>query len=116
MDKIWLKNYPAGVPAEINPNEIASLQALVERSFAKFADQPAYTCMDRTLTYGDLAVTREYEVFFIRDLAAYEQYMINLGHQEIANMIDGGIMMPSVPPAARIRETASSRGMQALGW
>jgi long-chain acyl-CoA synthetase len=54
VDKIWLKNYPAGVPAEINPNEIASLQALVERSFAKFADQPAYTCMDRTLTFGDL--------------------------------------------------------------
>jgi long-chain acyl-CoA synthetase len=54
VDRIWLKNYPAGVPAEINTNEIASLQALVERSFAKFADQPAYTCMDRTLTYGDL--------------------------------------------------------------
>ena len=28
MEKTWLKNYPAGVPAEINPNEIASLQAL----------------------------------------------------------------------------------------
>ncbi len=54
MDKIWLKNYPAGVPAEINPNEIASLQALVEHSFAKFADRPAYTLMDRTLTYGEL--------------------------------------------------------------
>jgi long-chain acyl-CoA synthetase len=54
VDKIWLRNYPAGVPAEINPNEIASLQALVEHSFAKFADRPAYTLMDRTLTYGEL--------------------------------------------------------------
>jgi len=54
VDKIWLRNYPAGVPAEINPNEIASLQALLEHSFAKFPDRPAYTLMDRTLTYGEL--------------------------------------------------------------
>jgi long-chain acyl-CoA synthetase len=54
VDKIWLRNYPAGVPAEINPNEIASLQALVERSFAQYPDRPAYTLMDRTLTYGEL--------------------------------------------------------------
>jgi long-chain acyl-CoA synthetase len=54
VEKIWLRNYPAGVPADINPDEIASLQALIERSFAKFADRPAYTLMDRTLTYGEL--------------------------------------------------------------
>jgi len=54
VDKIWLRNYPAGVPAEINPSEIASLQALVEQSFVKFPDRPAYTLMDRTLTYGEL--------------------------------------------------------------
>jgi long-chain acyl-CoA synthetase len=54
MDKIWLRNYPAGVPADINPTRVASLQALLERSFEKFADRPAYTLMDRTLTYADL--------------------------------------------------------------
>jgi long-chain acyl-CoA synthetase len=54
VDKIWLRNYPAGVPAEINPNEIASLQALIEHSFTKFPEHPAYTLMDRTLTYSEL--------------------------------------------------------------
>jgi long-chain acyl-CoA synthetase len=54
MEKIWLRNYPAGVPADINPDEIASLQALIERSCEKFADRPACTLMDRTLTYADL--------------------------------------------------------------
>ena len=49
MDKIWLRNYPAGVPAEINPDEVASLQAMLERSFVQFADRPAYTLMDRAL-------------------------------------------------------------------
>jgi long-chain acyl-CoA synthetase len=54
MEKIWLRNYPAGVPAEINPDEIPSLQALMLRSFEKFAARPAYTMMDRTISYGDL--------------------------------------------------------------
>ena len=54
MEKIWLRSYPAGVPADINPDELGSLQALVESSIAKFTDRPAYTLMDRTLTYGDL--------------------------------------------------------------
>jgi long-chain acyl-CoA synthetase len=54
VEKIWLRSYPAGVPADINPDELGSLQALVERSIAKFPDRPAYTLMDRTLTYGDL--------------------------------------------------------------
>jgi long-chain acyl-CoA synthetase len=54
VEKIWLRSYPAGVPADINPDELGSLQALVERSMAKFTDRPAYTLMDRTLTFGDL--------------------------------------------------------------
>ncbi len=54
MEKIWLRSYPADVPAEINPNEIPSLQALILKSFEKFAERPAYTMMDRTFTYADL--------------------------------------------------------------
>jgi len=71
MEKIWLSNYPAGVPAEVNPNELASLQALVLRSFEKFADRPAYTMMDRTLSYGDLDRLS-------RDFAAYLQQVAGL--------------------------------------
>jgi len=73
MDKIWLKNYPAGVPAEINPNEIASLQALVERSFAKFADRPAYTMMDRTLTFGDLDRLSRQFAAYLQKVAGLEK-------------------------------------------
>ncbi len=54
MDKIWLKNYPTGVPAEIDPGRYASLKHLFEDSFQKFRERPAYTNMDVTLTYGDL--------------------------------------------------------------
>jgi long-chain acyl-CoA synthetase len=54
MDKFWLKSYPAGVPAEINPDQYRSLVQLLEESFQKFAARNAYVCMDKFLTYGDV--------------------------------------------------------------
>jgi long-chain acyl-CoA synthetase len=51
MDKIWLKRYPPGVPAEINPAEYPSLSAVIEDSCERFADLPAFTSMNRTITY-----------------------------------------------------------------
>ncbi len=49
----WLKHYPAGVPFEIDAAQYASLPAMAEEAFAKFADRAAYTCMDKTLTFAD---------------------------------------------------------------
>ncbi|MDH4106160.1 MAG: AMP-binding protein [Gammaproteobacteria bacterium] len=56
MEKIWLQHYPAGVPAEINPAEFESLLHLVGESITRYRDRPAFTCMNRTLTYGDVDV------------------------------------------------------------
>ncbi|MFL6618372.1 MAG: AMP-binding protein [Povalibacter sp.] len=53
MKKIWLKNYPTAVPAEINPDEFASLLAIADEACAQFADSPAYTSMGKTITYGE---------------------------------------------------------------
>jgi long-chain acyl-CoA synthetase len=52
MQKTWLKNYPVGVPAEINPDEYRSLQELISRSCAQFAELPAYSSMGTTTTYA----------------------------------------------------------------
>jgi long-chain acyl-CoA synthetase len=54
VDRIWLESYPHGVPAEINPDEFRSLNDVIERAIATSPDRPAFTCMDRTLTYRDL--------------------------------------------------------------
>jgi long-chain acyl-CoA synthetase len=54
MDKIWLKSYPQGVPAEIEPAQYQSLVHLLEASFKKFASRNAYVCMDAYLTYAEL--------------------------------------------------------------
>jgi long-chain acyl-CoA synthetase len=54
IDRFWLKNYPAGVPAEIDPGQYASLVQLLEEAFKKYAALPAYSCMGATLTYRQL--------------------------------------------------------------
>ncbi|MDB5521782.1 MAG: AMP-dependent synthetase and ligase, partial [Tardiphaga sp.] len=48
MERIWLKNYPAGVPADIDNTQYPSLVAPLEESFAKFRDRKAFICMDKS--------------------------------------------------------------------
>ncbi|HEX8538699.1 MAG TPA: AMP-binding protein, partial [Cystobacter sp.] len=54
MEKIWLKHYPPGVPAEIDDKQYPSLTHLLEESFRKFADRPAFKCMGTSITYREL--------------------------------------------------------------
>ena len=54
MERIWLKQYPAGVPADIDVTQYASLVELLEESFAKFAERKAFICMDKSISYRDL--------------------------------------------------------------
>ena len=71
MERIWLDNYPDGVPAEIDPDEYRSLADLFHASAERFRDRPAYTNMGRTLTFGE--VDR-----LSRDFAAYLQNGLGL--------------------------------------
>ncbi|QET03565.1 long-chain fatty acid--CoA ligase [Cupriavidus pauculus] len=54
MEKLWLKQYPAGVPAEIDASPYRSLAQLLEESFRTYAARRAFVCMDASITYGDL--------------------------------------------------------------
>ena len=54
MEKIWLKSYPIGVPAEIDINEYQSLAQLFDEAAAKYTNQRAYTCMGKSITFGEL--------------------------------------------------------------
>lgn len=53
MERIWLRSYPPGVPAEVE-TEYANLVEVVEDSARRFADRPAYVCMGRSLSYAEL--------------------------------------------------------------
>jgi len=54
MDRPWLRNYPPGVAAEIDPASYPSLVAMFEESFKLYRDQDAFICMDQAMTYGEV--------------------------------------------------------------
>jgi len=54
VEKIWLKHYPKGVPAEIDVNEYKSVRDVFEESATKFAARPSFTCMGKTITFAEL--------------------------------------------------------------
>jgi long-chain acyl-CoA synthetase len=84
MEKIWLKSYPPGVPATVDHSQYGSIVALLEESFAKYKDRPAFTFMDKPMTYAQVDDLS-------RALAAYLQ---GLGLQPGDRV---AMMMPNVP-------------------
>src|SRR2546422_4007900 len=54
MDRIWLKHYPPGVPAEVEYRQYRSIGELFESNTSKYRDRPAYTNMGRTISFGEL--------------------------------------------------------------
>jgi long-chain acyl-CoA synthetase len=83
MNRFWLKNYPPGVPSEIDPSIYPSLVALLEESFAKYRDRKAYVCMDKALTFGEVDALS-------KALAAWLQ------GRGLARGVRVAIMMPNV--------------------
>jgi long-chain acyl-CoA synthetase len=56
VEKIWLKNYVKGVPAEINPDEYNSIAEILEESYSKYANHPAFYNMGVTLTFKQIDI------------------------------------------------------------
>ena len=84
MDRIWLKSYPDGVPAEVDLNRLRTLAQLVDETCARNADSVAYVQMGRSLTYRELDR-------LARNFAAYLQKTAGLAKGERF-----AIMLPNV--------------------
>src|SRR5690349_4645862 len=84
MDKIWLKQYPAGVPAQIDVTLYPSLVALMEESFTKYRNLAAYIFMGRTITFGQVDDASR----------AFAAYLQSLGMDKGDRV---AIMLPNVP-------------------
>jgi long-chain acyl-CoA synthetase len=54
MERLWLRHYPPGVPADIDPSRYPSLVAMLDESFKAFAGRAACICMGKVLTYAEL--------------------------------------------------------------
>jgi len=82
-DRIWLKSYPKGVPADIDPGKYTSVVEMMEESFKKFAKRTAYSFMGKEQTYGQVDSLSE----------AFGTYLQGLG------LVKGdrvAVMMPNV--------------------
>jgi len=84
VDRVWLKRYPSGVPAEINADHYSSLLDIFEQSIAKFADKVAFVNMGKSITYREL--DRQSQAF-----AAYLQHELGLKKGDAV-----AIMMPNL--------------------
>ena len=83
-DRIWLKSYPKGVPADIDVAQYTSLVALMEASFKKHSSAVAYNFMGKDITYRETDSLSQ----------AFAAYLQSLG------LVKGdrvAIMMPNVP-------------------
>jgi len=54
MERIWLRHYPPGVPADIEPSRFPTLVAMFEESFRANRDRTALICMGKAITYAEL--------------------------------------------------------------
>ena len=50
----WLKNYPKGIPANIDPDAYSSLVEMFDETFKKYASKPAFSCMNKSITFAEL--------------------------------------------------------------
>jgi len=54
VDRVWLKQYPSGVPTDIDPDEYPSLREMFAEACAAYGNRPAYSNFGAVLTYAQL--------------------------------------------------------------
>jgi long-chain acyl-CoA synthetase len=84
MEKIWLKHYPAGVPANIDVGQYRSLVELLEESFRKYRSAVAYRFMGKTISFAQVD----------EQSRAFAAYLQGQGLEKGDRV---AIMMPNVP-------------------
>lgn len=69
MEKIWLKNYQPGVPAEINPDTYSSLVNIFNQNCVKYATKPALANLGHQLNYAEWhQLSTQFAAFLQHDL------------------------------------------------
>ena len=87
MNRIWLKSYPPGVPAEIDPARLTSLVALLRQACTAYRSRPAFEQMGRNMTFARLDE-------LTRDFAAWLQAAGMAKGDRIAIMLPNTLQYP----------------------
>ena len=87
MNRFWLKSYPPGVPAEIDPAQLTSLVELLRKACAAYGSRPAYEQMGRPITFAQLDE-------LTRDFAAWLQSAGMVKGDRVAIMLPNTLQYP----------------------
>jgi long-chain acyl-CoA synthetase len=71
MEKIWLNNYPKGVPSSIEDLSNSSITDLMRKATSEFADNTAFTSLNSKLSYKDID-------YYSSKFGAYLQHELSL--------------------------------------
>ena len=84
VGRIWLAAYPHGIPADIDADRYSSIPDVFNQACEKYRDLPAFTCMGKTLTYGELE----------QQARAFAGYLQNVLKLEKGDRV--AVMMPNI--------------------
>lgn len=80
----WIKHYPKGVPATINPDIYESLPDFQEKICQEYGDAPVFTSLGKTMTYKE----------FDEKVTAFASYLQSLPGVEQGDRV--AVMMPNL--------------------
>lgn len=67
--RLWLAEYPAGVPATIDVDEFPSIVSVLQSAIDKYRDRPAFSNLGKTLTYGQVdELSRQFAAYLLGEL------------------------------------------------
>ena len=84
LSPVWLQSYPEGVPVDIPLTDYKSLVDLLNESFSKFADRPAYSFLGKDISYAQTD----------QESLALAAYFQSLGLEKGDRV---ALMMPNMP-------------------
>ncbi|NLD53618.1 MAG: long-chain-fatty-acid--CoA ligase [Burkholderiaceae bacterium] len=113
MERFWLKNYPAGVPADIDPSQYRSIPELMEEAFRKHSARDAYVSMGRAMTFREVdELSRHFGAWLqSRGLAPGARVALMMPNVlqypvAIAGVLRAGYVVVNVNPLYTARELA----------
>ena len=69
VERPWLEQYPAGVPAQIDVEEYASVVAVLQTAIDNYRDRPAFSNLGKTLTYGEIdTLSQQFAAYLLGEL------------------------------------------------
>ncbi len=110
IDRVWLKSYPPGIPADIGPLEFSSVADMIIQSCRKYADQTSFINFGRAITYGELdKLSRNFAAWLQNNLPAGSTVAVMMPNLlqypvVVTGILRAGMVVSNVNPLYTPRE------------